>query len=113
MRICLAGGARHYSSARGAGAGEEGGRGILFGPAKTVKHIAQHCVLQAERDTIAEREALEREEEEAAARETARLAERKVETHQIVVERVALEEAAMRAAAQVRVWGFTVPVRGK
>ena len=60
--------------------------------------------LQAERDTIAEREALEREEEEAAAREKARLAERKKETHQIVVERVALEEAAIRAAAQVRFW---------
>ena len=57
-------------------------------------------MLQAERETIAEREALEREEEEAAAREKARLVERKKETHEIVVERVALEEAAIRAAAQ-------------
>ena len=74
--------------------------------------MAQSRVLQAERDTIAEREALEREEEEAAAREKARLAERKVETHQIVVERVALEEAAIRAAAQVTVVHFAAVVHG-
>lgn len=86
------------------------GPGTRFlSPARSAESVTQQPVLQAERDTIAEREALEREEEAAAAREKARLAERKVETHQIVVERVALEEAAIRAAAQVPVLRCMLP----
>eukprot|EP00798_Chlamydomonas_sp_ICE-L_P013908 gene13908-19835_t len=45
------------------------------------------------RETIAERDALEEEEEQLAVNEKARLAERKVETQQLVRERVAQEEA--------------------
>eukprot|EP00798_Chlamydomonas_sp_ICE-L_P013778 gene13778-19686_t len=44
-------------------------------------------------ETIAERDALEEEEEQLAVNEKARLAERKVETQQLVRERVAQEEA--------------------
>ena len=57
---------------------------------------------QAERDTIAEREALEREEEEAAERERQRLEERKHVTRDLVAEQIAREDAAARAAAEVR-----------
>jgi microfibrillar-associated protein 1 len=56
---------------------------------------------QAERDTIAEREALEAEEEAAAERERARLEQRKGLTRDIVAEQIAREDAAARAAAEV------------
>lgn len=57
---------------------------------------------QAERDTIKEREALEREEELALERERQRLEQRKLQTKEIVVDTIAKEEAAARAAAEVR-----------
>ena len=58
--------------------------------------------MQAERDTIKEREALEREEELALERERQRLEQRKLQTKEIVVDTIAKEEAAARAAAEVR-----------
>ena len=58
--------------------------------------------VQAERDTIKEREALEREEESALERERQRLEQRKLQTKEIVVDTIAKEEAAARAAAEVR-----------
>ena len=61
-----------------------------------------HACLQAERDTIKEREALEREEELALERERQRLEQRKLQTKEIVVDTIAKEEAAARAAAEVR-----------
>ena len=57
---------------------------------------------QAERDTIREREALEAEEAAAAEAERLRLEARKVQTKEIVVDTIAKEEAAARAAAEVR-----------
>ena len=57
------------------------------------------CV-QTQRDTIAEREALEREEEEAAKREDARRAARAAETREIVIEQIKMEEAAARASRE-------------
>ncbi len=59
-------------------------------------------VRQAERDTIAEREAMEREEEEALERERQRLEARKLQTRDIVSDQISREEAAARAAAEVR-----------
>ena len=59
------------------------------------------CAAQAERDTIKEREALEREEELAIERERLRLEARKLQTKEIVVVTIAKEEAAARAAAEV------------
>ena len=59
------------------------------------------CAAQAERDTIKEREALEREEELAIERERQRLEVRKLQTKEIVVDTIAKEEAAARAAAEV------------
>lgn len=55
-------------------------------------------VPRVSRETLAEREALEREEEEAAERERVRLEQRKEETKEIVAARLA-EEAAQEAAA--------------
>mmetsp|Transcript_17478 Transcript_17478/g.37773 ORF Transcript_17478/g.37773 Transcript_17478/m.37773 type:complete len:486 (-) Transcript_17478:38-1495(-) len=52
------------------------------------------------RETIAEREKLEEEEQLAAEKEKKRLEERKFETQQIVRERVAMEEQAARAASK-------------
>jgi hypothetical protein len=60
--------------------------------------------MQAERDTIAEREALEAEEAAALERERKRLEERKLQTRSLVVEQIVREEAAARAAAQVRLY---------
>lgn len=59
-------------------------------------------VWQAERDTIAEREAMEREEEEALERERQRLEARRLQTRDIVSDQISREEAAARAAAEVR-----------
>ena len=56
--------------------------------------------LQTERETIAEREALEAEEQQALEREKARLLQRKAETHDLVVQQIAFEEAAAKSAAQ-------------
>jgi len=56
---------------------------------------------QAERDTIAEREAMEKEEEEALERERQRLEARKLQTRDIVSDQIAREEATARAAAEV------------
>lgn len=58
--------------------------------------------MQAERDTVKEREALEREEELALELERQRLEQRKLQTKEIVVDTIAKEEAAARAAAEVR-----------
>ena len=58
--------------------------------------------LQAERDTIKEREALEAEEAAALEHERQRLEARKLQTKEIVVDTIAKEEAAARAAAEVR-----------
>lgn len=60
-------------------------------------------LVQAERDTIAEREALEAEEEAALERERKRLEERKLQTRDLVIEQIAREEAAARAAAEVMI----------
>ncbi|CAL8469211.1 g8752 [Coccomyxa elongata] len=57
-------------------------------------------VPKAERDTIAEREAMEREEEEALERERQRLEARKLQTRDIVSDQISREEAAARAAAE-------------
>lgn len=56
---------------------------------------------QAERDTIKEREALEREGELALERERVRLEQRKAQTREYAKETIAREEAAARAAAEV------------
>ncbi|CAK0784323.1 hypothetical protein CVIRNUC_007527 [Coccomyxa viridis] len=57
-------------------------------------------VPKAERDTIKEREALEAEEAAAAEAERLRLEARKLQTKEIVVDTIAKEEAAARAAAE-------------
>ena len=58
-----------------------------------------YALRQAERDTIAEREALEAEEAEAAARERQRLEERKHVTRDLVAEQIAREDAAAEVLA--------------
>lgn len=58
-------------------------------------------VKKEERETIAERERLEKEEELMFEKEKKRLEERKVETKQLVIERIVLEEAAAKNTGEV------------
>lgn len=76
---------------------EESGLTTAAGP-----KVSERGAPQAERDTIKEREALEAEEAAAAEAERLRLEARKLQTKEIVVDTIAKEEAAARAAAEVR-----------
>eukprot|EP00882_Tetradesmus_deserticola_P007132 GHRQ01007508.1.p2 GENE.GHRQ01007508.1~~GHRQ01007508.1.p2 ORF type:complete len:314 (+),score=132.67 GHRQ01007508.1:232-1173(+) len=66
------------------------------GRAKLVRPV---FVRKQERETIAEREALEKQEQAAAEDQKQRLNERQQETRQLLVQVIAADEAAARAAA--------------
>lgn len=79
-----------------------------------MRHPSQYTRrLQAERDTIKEREALEAEEAAALEAERLRLEARKLQTKEIVVDTIAKEEAAARAAAEVRACASLLPLPGR